>query len=227
MFLNHGRNGNPGKIRRRAGVAQNPVGHYNNHECNPFCTMDNWEGAEMWKQISTVGYKDIIVEFDLKASGLSDLPHGMRPLDQEYEKNCDSLIYTNFHLRPYYLCEQDYNDAPLYLNCPDALLIDEVFMVCYTSDYESPYTSRGIPYFIKRIGDVDIKAGISRWDVAKMIPRRVLLEDYTSTKKVTLDFSGRSVVDNNSMFGLWFRCQLDNQSDKIIINNIKVYGQRI
>jgi hypothetical protein len=28
--------------------------HHNNNECNPFCTLGNWEGGEIWKQISTL-----------------------------------------------------------------------------------------------------------------------------------------------------------------------------
>lgn len=198
---------------------------YNNHECNPFCTLNNWEGGEMWKQISTVGYKNIIVEFDVFASGLSDLPHGFRPWGQGYNRWDQGFRFEeNDAYRPYQYCNGDGLD--LFQRCPDTGLIEETLTICYTAEYEAPYTDRGVPVFTRRVGDIDVAAGIAKWTVGKMIPREVLKEDYTAVRKVVLDFSSRETVDNNPFFGIWLRCQLDSPGNTISIDNIKVYGQR-
>jgi len=198
--------------------------NFNNHECNPFCTLNNWEGAEMWKQISTVGYRDIIVEFDLSASISGDLPHGIRPHEQGYNKDNGFRIEENDDFRPYQTCNGNF--AYFYQRCPDTGLIDEVFTVCYTSEYDSPYDEYGVPVFHDPL-DFKIPKGISKWHVAKMITRRVLMEDYPSLKKVVLVFSSHESVNNIPSFGIWFRAQLDSIDDSIKIHSVRLFGKRI
>ncbi len=204
-------------------ITPTPTGSctFNNHECNPICSLNNFEGGEMWKQISTVGYYDVVVEMTIKASGMSYIPHGMKEWGNKIYKNMTGTVYQNDDYRPYQICRY-----PLYFgDCPDASLIEEVLMVMFTMNYDSPYGPNNSPSFIDSQGG---PGGIQNWTVAKMIPRSVLMSDYGGLGKILhLDFSTWNQTDDNENFGLWIRCQLDSQDNQITIDDIKVYGKRI
>jgi len=195
---------------------------FNNHECNPICSIDNFEGGEMWRQISTVGYYDVIVEMTVTASGMSYIPHGMRPSKLGYHSSENvKTVYPNDIFRPYQVCIEPEN----YLRCVDALMMEEVFMVMFTMEYDSPYNTTGAPVFFD---EDEEPAGISKWTVAKMIPRSVLMSDFGgSGKTLRLDFSAWDITDNNEDFGLWIRSQLDSSENQIKIDNIRVFGKRL
>jgi hypothetical protein len=207
-----------------------PIGpcNWNNHECNPFCTLDNWEGAEIWEQISTYGYKNIIVEFNLfvDVDGLSTIPHGRRPYGTVGERipvDPNHILSFNERLRPYQFCE----NPMAFEKCPDAEFIEEQIMVMYTTLYDPPYNQLGEPVYQNPV--YRTKAGISNWAVARILSRVVLEEDqeYQTPpgKKVVLDFSMHDEIDNKETFGLWIRCQLDKQSNKVYVDNLRVLGQ--
>lgn len=194
---------------------------FNNHECNPVCSIDNFEGGEMWKQISTVGLEDVVVEFELKASGLSPVPHGYKVLGQPYQPDISIQPSLQEAILPYNRCV---DARPLFLNnCIDCFMIEEVFEVWYTSDYNPPYNSSMFPTF--QTPDFEDGGGINKWLLAKCIPREILRQRYTDWTKVKLDFSMWDNTDDNSNFGLWFRCQLDNTDDSIQVRKITLCGK--
>jgi len=203
---------------------------FRNHECNPVCSIDNFEGAEMWKRISTVGYKNIVVQFDLKVEGLSQIPHGRIPRGGPWSPIVNpnairpqAIVARGDAYKPYIICT-DYGEN---VNCVDGRLLEECFSVMFTADYDEPYDEDLIPNFF--IDDQTEEVfGIHRWQLATFVTREVLLEDYGgSGGPVTLDFSMHDVTDDNPDFGIWFRSQLDAQENRVIIDNITVRGEAV
>jgi hypothetical protein len=220
-----------------AAVPTNPPGiaaratetcSFRNHECNPVCEIDNFEGAEMWKRISTEGYKNVVVQFDLKGEGLSDIPHGRiprgGPWDGPNSVRTEAILGRPANAyKPYIICDMPDENV----DCVDGRLLEECFEVFFTADYDEPYDEDLIPNFF--IDDQTEEVfGIHRWQLATFVTREVLLEDYGgSGGPVTLDFSMHDVTDDNPDFGIWFRSQLDAQENRVIIDNITVRGEAV
>jgi hypothetical protein len=196
--------------------------NHRNHECNPVCSIDDFEGGEMWKQISTVGLKDVVVEFELKASGLSPVPHGYKVLGQPYQPDISIQPSLQEAILPYNRCVDPRSEA--LLSCIDCFMIEELFEVWYTSDYNPPYNSSMFPTF--KTPDLIEGGGINKWLLAKCIPREILRQRYTDWTKVILDFSMWDNTDDNPNCGLWFRCQLDNSNDSIQVRKIILWGKQ-
>lgn len=191
---------------------------HDNHECNPFCDIHNFEGGEMWKRIDTRGYRNVILEFELFAEGLSAIPHGRRLPGSEYKPELEG----NRHL-PYLVCK----DAdPEKLNaCIDCFMMEQLFEVWYTTDFDMPYDQSLFPAFETANGSPN--GGILRWKLAKAVPRSVLRAKYGSWQKVTLDFFAQDATDDNPNFGIWFRCLLDSGDNKVYIRNVVMKGQSV
>lgn len=175
----------------------------------------------MWKQISTVGLKDVVVEFEVKASGLSEYPHGMNYQGSPYKPDNARVTATQKDYLPYSRCATTGSED--IRNCIDCFMIEEGFEVWYTSDYNPPFNSSMFPTFYDPLGLPG--GGINRWLLAKAIPREILRKRYSDWSRAKLDFSMMDKTDNNSNFGLWFRCQLDGGSDSIQVRNIIFRGK--
>ncbi|MCG3198921.1 MAG: hypothetical protein GHCLOJNM_03428 [bacterium] len=196
---------------------------HDNHECNPFCDIHNFEGGELWRKIDTTGFKNVVVEFDLKAEGLSEIPHGYRPRgstwgyeirDPEYRQDYVSYL-------PWSNCQ---NVLTGFQSCVDCWLIEELVAVFFTTDYGQELYDGRQPRFSS--GNPLQADGIDRCKVAKIIPRSVLQsQGYDLGRRVRLDFSMQDDTDDNSSFGIWIRAQVDSDTDVITIDNLTVKGQ--
>ncbi|MCG3198919.1 MAG: hypothetical protein GHCLOJNM_03426 [bacterium] len=207
---------------------------HDNHECNPFCDIHNFEGGELWRKIDTGNYKNLVVEFDLEADLGGSEPHGYRPQGVDYKAGRESLAgYKAASYLPWGNC-QNLIDAK---SCVDCWLIEELVAVFFTDNYHNEtdfglYKADRTPRFDDGLGHSD---GIDRWRVAKVIPRSVLKsQGYAWGQRVRLDFSMQDDTDiqkegdppeTPKYFGIWIRAQLDSSEDTITIDNMTVKGQ--
>jgi len=185
-----------------------------------------WTKTPPFEGTPTSGYKNVIVEYDIRTEGIVDLARGRLvagnvqgfgartdAMGNQITQFPDGLAY-----RPYHLCK-DTRPAFL-LDCADCWLMDDVFTVLYTTEFtgNEPYTDQLAPYF-----GVTTNQGILRWYIADTLPRAVLkLYETGGTRR--LNFSMHDATDDNPNFGLWFRSQLDADVNRVYIDNVRVTG---
>jgi len=67
---------------------------------------------------------------------------------------------------------------------------------------------------------------IREWQVAEAVPRKVLKEYNSNPKYRRMNFSMHDNIDYLGQINFWFRTQLNSSDDKIIIDNIRIMGQK-
>jgi hypothetical protein len=170
--------------------------------------VTEWEGGEIWLNVPSTGYKDVILEYTVKTSGLSDTPQGMC-LDCRLYDDSSGANYTGV---VNYFCQTLHPSDPLQnIDCADFGLLEEALSVLWTGTYaptaQSPTQQP------------------ENWTPIEVLTRKMLKEMEVGYVTRRLDFSMYDFTDDADNFGVWFRAQLNSSSDRIYIDNIRLIGR--